>query len=41
MAQLYGYCVDFLHGETYKILGGLNRTDDIVAEGHDEEEDEK
>lgn len=23
--KIYGYCVDYLHDETYKILGGVNR----------------
>ena len=25
-AKIYGFCVDFIHSETYKVLGGLNRT---------------
>lgn len=26
--KIYGYCVDYLHDETFKILGGVNRTVD-------------
>ena len=27
--KIYGYCVDYLHDEAFKILGGVNRTADI------------
>ncbi|OMJ76217.1 hypothetical protein SteCoe_24474 [Stentor coeruleus] len=38
-AKVYGFCVDYLHSETYKILGGLNRTGKTEKlENQDEEE---
>jgi condensin complex subunit 2 len=47
-AKIYGYCVDFLHTETYKVLGGLNRSylqeeqEDVeMGEESDENEERK
>lgn len=48
-ARIYGYRVDLVHSETYKFLGGLNRTEfkEEIEEGdmkdilHDEECEKK
>lgn len=41
-AKIYGFCVDYLHSETYKVLGGLNRTGRTEKpENQDEEEETK
>ncbi|CAG9314239.1 unnamed protein product [Blepharisma stoltei] len=35
-AKIYGYCVDFIHSETFRVLGGLNRTHAPEEEENDE-----
>jgi len=37
-SRVYGYCVDYLHSETYKVLGGLTRAN--VEQPREEEEEE-
>ena len=41
-AKIYGFCIDYLHAETYKVLGGLSRSgnSDPVDPG-EEEPDQK
>ena len=38
-AKIYGFCVDFIHSETYKVLGGLNRTGNQEVENENQDED--
>jgi Condensin complex subunit 2 len=40
-AVIYGFCVDFLHSETYKILGGLSRAGNQEAEMDIDNQDEE
>ena len=46
-AKIYGFRVDSVHSETFKILGGLNRNekndinDDIISENNEKKEKER
>ena len=41
-AKIYGFCVDFLYSETYRVLGGLTRTENPdLIEPNEEEIDVK
>jgi condensin complex subunit 2 len=38
-AKVYGFCVDFVYSEAFKVLGGVNRSNaDVVEDEEDEEE---
>lgn len=28
-SKIYGYCVDYLHAETFKLLGGIARSEHL------------
>ena len=39
--KIYSYCVDFIHSETFRILGGLNRTGNLELDPNNEHPEEE